>query len=328
MKHFEYFTGIDVSKATLDFSVVKEGKQLFYQRTANNPKAIRQLLSLVAKEYCPDLFKAVFCMEHTGIYNNHLLQALQAAQLTIWMESAMQIKRSIGVQRGKNDKIDAKRIALYAYKNREGVKVWQPSREQLQKLRQLLGIRKRLIKAKANLKKPLGELSFLSLQGQKLLKDSNRCSLDALQKDLDRVNKQIEKTIQKDGHLRHLFNLVTSVKGIGKVTATQMIVVTNEFKSITEAKKFACYAGIAPFEHTSGTSVVGRAHVSNIADKSTKCALHMAALAAVRESGELQDYFLRKVKEGKNKMSVINAVRNKLIHRVFACVRDNRLYNT
>ncbi len=147
-----------------------------------------------------------------------------------------------------------------------------------------------------------------------------------MDKDLEKVNKEIDQAIRDDDQLRHLFTPVTSVKGIGRVSAIQMMVTTNEFKSITEAKKFACFAGIAPFEYTSGTSVVGKAHVSNMADKSVKCALHMAALAAVRESGELQDYFLRKVEEGKNKMAVINAVRNKLIHRVFACVRDNRLY--
>ncbi len=326
MKQFEFFVGIDVSKATLDFSVVQGGKQIFYQRTENKPKAIRKLLKLLSKEHCPELFQAVFCMEYTGIYNNHLLQVLNDQQFTIRMESAMQIKRSMGVQRGKNDKVDAKRIALYAYKNRDDVKVWQPSREELQKLKQLLSIRKRLIKAKTNLKKPLEELSFLSPEQQKTLKNSCKSTLNALDKDLEKVNKEIDQAIRDDDQLRHLFTPVTSVKGIGRVSAIQMMVTTNEFKSITEAKKFACFAGIAPFEYTSGTSVVGKAHVSNMADKSVKCALHMAALAAVRESGELQDYFLRKVEEGKNKMAVINAVRNKLIHRVFACVRDNRLY--
>ena len=105
---------------------------------------------------------------------------------------------------------------------------------------------------------------------------------------MEKVDLQIQELINEDIELKRLFKLTTSVKGIGKVTATQIIVDTNEFKSISEAKKFACYAGVVPFEHSSGTSVNGRSHVSN--------------------------------------MAVINAVRNKLIHRVFACVRDKRLY--
>ena len=159
-----------------------------------------------------------------------------------------------------------------------------------------------------------------------MLKSSLKPSVTALKKDLKKVDEQIQTLIKEDSELTRLFQLTTSVKGIGKVTATHIIVATNEFKSITEAKKFACYAGVAPFEHTSGTSINGRTHVSNMADKTMKSALHMAALCAIHYQGELQDFYLRKIEEGKNKMAVINAVRNKLIHRVFACVRDNRMY--
>ena len=52
----------------------------------------------------------------------------------------------------------------------------------------------------------------------------------------------------------------------------------------------------------------------------------MAAMSTIASKGELRDYSLRKVKEGKNKMAVLNAVRNKIIHRMFACVRDERKY--
>ena len=52
----------------------------------------------------------------------------------------------------------------------------------------------------------------------------------------------------------------------------------------------------------------------------------MAALSTLRTKGELRQYFDRKVDEGKNKMSVINAIRGKLIHRIFAEVKENRPY--
>lgn len=326
MKQFESFVGIDVSKATLDFSVVQGGKQTVHLRIENKPKAIGKLLKVLAKEYSQNLAQAVFCMEYTGIYNNHLLQVLREQKLDVWMESAVQIKRSMGLQRGKNDRVDARRIAMYAYRNRDEMKLWKPAREQVQKLKQLFGIRKRLLKTKGCLKKPLGELSFLPPEQQKILKSSCRHTLRAIEKDIEGVDRQIDQAIREDEHLQHIFKLATSVKGIGRISAIQMMVATNEFKSITEAKKFACFAGVAPFEHTSGTSVRGKTRVSNMADKSIKSSLHMAALAAIREKGELQDYFLRKVEQGKNKMSVLNAVRNKLIHRVFACVRDDRAY--
>jgi transposase len=104
------------------------------------------------------------------------------------------------------------------------------------------------------------------------------------------------------------------------------IVTTNEFKNFTCPKKFACYAGVAPFEHTSGTSIKGRPRLSRKANMSMKALLHMAALVSMQYNEELRNFYERRVAEGKSKMSVLNMIRNKLIHRVFACVRDNRKY--
>nr|WKN34008.1 transposase [Tunicatimonas sp. TK19036] len=81
-----------------------------------------------------------------------------------------------------------------------------------------------------------------------------------------------------------------------------------------------------PTRHSSGTSIRGGTRVSHIANKKMKKLLHMVAIAVISKQGELADYYRRKVEQGKNKMSVINAIRNKLIHRVFACIRDNRKY--
>ena len=113
---------------------------------------------------------------------------------------------------------------------------------------------------------------------------------------------------------------------MGKVTAVQIIVDTNEFKDIREGKKYACHSGVVPFEHRSGSSVHLRSRVSHLANKCTKTLLHMAALSPIRMAGEMKEYYQRKVAEGKNKMSVMSSIRNKLILRVFACVRNNRVY--
>ncbi|WP_027420416.1 transposase, partial [Crocinitomix catalasitica] len=95
---------------------------------------------------------------------------------------------------------------------------------------------------------------------------------------------------------------------------------------IKEAKKYACYSGVVPFDYSSGTSVNKRSRVSPMANKSIKTILHMAAMSAIQCEGDLKHYYLRKVAEGKNKMSVLNAVRNKLILRIFSCVNQNRIY--
>jgi poly(3-hydroxyalkanoate) synthetase len=63
-----------------------------------------------------------------------------------------------------------------------------------------------------------------------------------------------------------------------------------------------------------------------MANKNIKTLLHMAALVAIQMKGEMREYYNRKVSEGKNKMSVLNAIRNNLILRIFACVNQNREY--
>ena len=140
------------------------------------------------------------------------------------------------------------------------------------------------------------------------------------------IEARIDELFSKDAQLNRLYELISSVDGVGKCIAGQVIVDTNEFKNIKEGKAYACYSGVAPFEHRSGSSVHLRSRLSHLANKCTKTLLHMAALSPIRMAGELKDYYQRKVAEGKNKMSVMNAIRNKLILRVFACVRNNKVY--
>lgn len=83
-----------------------------------------------------------------------------------------------------------------------------------------------------------------------------------------------------------------------------MILNTNEFKNISEPKKYACYSGVVPFEHRSGSSVRGRSRVSHFANKNSKRLLHMAAMSIIRSRGQLKTYWLRKLEEGKHKMVV------------------------
>ena len=130
--------------------------------------------------------------------------------------------------------------------------------------------------------------------------------------------------VSTDDHLNWLMDIVTSVPSIGPITAVQMIICTNEFRDITAPKKFACYAGVAPFKSESGM-FTGKSRVSHIANKKMKSLLHICAMGALRYDKQMHAYYERKTTaEGKNGMVVINAIRYKLIQRVFACVRQRR----
>jgi transposase len=240
----------------------------------------------------------------------------------------LQIKKAGGLQRGKTDAIDAQRIAEYAFRFRDQIRLWQPPLPLLQKLAALSGLRQRLILVRRQLQQPLTEQQgFIDAALQKQLSKGCQASLKALDADLDLVDKQINDLIREDNRLCELFDWITSVPGIGPATATEVIIATNEFKAINDPKKLACHAGVAPFEYKSGSSVRGKTRVNQHARLRLKSVFHLGAMSAIRMKGELREYYQRKVGEGKNKMSVLNAVRNKLIHRVCSVVHRQQKYD-
>jgi transposase len=140
------------------------------------------------------------------------------------------------------------------------------------------------------------------------------------------VESRMLEIINEDPELKSLYELVTSVKCVGKVLATELLVYTHGFTRMQNSRQLACYCGIAPFDHSSGTSVKGKTGTSNFANMALKSTLHLAAMSATRYSPEIKQYYERKVAEGKHKMSVINSVRNKLINRIMAVVKRGSPY--
>jgi transposase len=266
-------------------------------------------------------------MEHTGIYCLPLLEFLVENKIRVCLESPLQIKNSQGIVRGKNDKVDAKRIAVYAYKNRETLTLWHPQRLIVQKIKALLVTRDRLVKVRTILCVPITECEeFIEKSIYKLMGKSCQKSIHALEGDIKNIEQRIDQLVKEDQSLKEQYSLATSVTGIGKITALNMIVSTGEFTRITESKKFACYSGVAPFENTSGTTIKGKPRVSNVANMTIKTLLTMGAMSAIQHDPFLRTYYKRKVTAGKSSFNVINAVRNKLISRVFACIKEKRMY--
>lgn len=328
MKKYVWFMGIDISKGKLDIAVLKGAEKCVQSTIENNVPAIKDFVKEMQKSLPKfSMTSCLVCMEHTGIYNNHLLRVSEQQQWDLCLESAMQIKQSGGLQRGKNDQVDALRIAQYAYKNRDCLKLWQPPRKVITQLKKLSGVRERLINAKKQLGRSLKEdASFQTRDVTKALTACCESSLMALKKDIEKTDKAIADVIKSDPELKRLFDIMQSIPCIGQVTAVTMLVATNEFKDITDPRKFACYVGVAPFEHTSGSSVRGRTRVSKKANLKVKSLFHLVAVTAIGHNPEIKLYYAKRVDAGKHPMNVINAIRNKMIHRIFACVRDRRMF--
>lgn len=328
MKQIKFFIGSDVSKEWLDMSIVSGGKVLHHAQIANKVVAIKRWLRQTQKEFGYSVEDTLFSMEFTGLYNHHLLAVLEGLKAYIWLIPGLQISEGStnGLKRGKSDKQDAVRIAVYAAKNLEQVRLWKKPRKVLSQLQALLMIREKLQKTQHQYETTLKEhKSFSNAAVYCIVKTSSEAILKIVLKEMARVEKEIKELIQGDEKLNELHQYITSVEGVGIVTSANVLVTTNEFLNITEAKQYACYAGVAPFRDESG-KVKKRQKVSHKANKKIKKLFHLLAMGAIRMKGEMKAYYERKLAEGKNKMSVLNAIRNKIILRIFSCVKNKKLY--
>lgn len=312
--------GIDISSKTLDICLQKEGLTE-HITIANQVKAIHTFFKKVACE------QVIVAMENTGRYNWQLYEALPKYGFEVYVIPALHLKKSMGLVRGKNDKIDAERICKFIQKNQDECVAWKPTPVNIQKMKVLLTERNGRIKIKRQL---LGQQSDYKLMKpiglDKQLTKMNQDLINSLQKQIEKLEAEIEAIVQVDETIKEQARQIQSVPGVGPITCWMMIAKTEGFSTIIEPRKMACYCGIVPFDHQSGTSIKRQPRVSTYADKSLKSTLHLAAMSAIRFDNKFRDYYLRKVAEGKNKMSVLNAVRNKIVHTIFALIKNQVTY--
>jgi transposase len=320
------FIGIDISKAILDVCVISPSETVtnHYHQFCNNLKGFIQLLKwLKQKSDAVVVEDWRVCMENTGIYSLELNCFLHEQGIWQSMENALQIKRSMGVVRGKTDKADCKTIALYAYRFYDKLKPYVLPGETLLRLRALFSQRERLVSIHSQLLIANQSMKGYAKELVKDIQDQNETLLKNLAEQIKTIDKSLKDCLQQDEELKRKAKLIQSVPGVGQQTASYLLIVSRGMQSFATAREFACYSGCAPFAHTSGTSIRGKTKVHFIANRKMKMLLHMAALNAITFNEELKTYYQRKVAAGKNPMSVLNAVRFKLICRIFSVVKRN-----
>ena len=322
---YVHFIGIDVSK--LSFDVFIHGTAL-HKQFSNDREGfgafLKWLKSTLKKVKLPDL---MICFEHTGLYSLTLSMYLEEIKCPYFMISALQIKRSLGITRGKSDKIDARRIAEYAYLHRETLSPTLLPSKAIFKLQPLMTLRNRLVRHRAGYKATRTEQKrFLPENELSELFDAYSVMISTLDVEIRKVEQVIKSIIQNDEELNKTFKLITGIKGVGFLVGTYLIMFTHNFTRFDSWRQFACYAGIAPFEHQSGSSIRGKTKVSPIANKLIKKLLHLSALSAAHKDKELGCYFKKRVEQGKSKMSTLNIIRNKVLARIFAVAKRKTEY--
>ena len=315
--------GIDISKATLDLCI-KAGGHSTVACIENETRAIKALLGRYDH---PD---TLIAMENTGRYNTFILSVAAGLEhARVFVINALHLKKSMGLVRGKNDLIDASRICSFMelHQNDDNLIAWKPASEALLKLEFILTEREGRVKMRKQLLNQCKDHKLIKNLGiDKMVAGLNAALLDQIDQQIAAMEHEMETIIKSDPDLQQKADLIRSVPGAGKVLSWALLTRTKGFTILKDPRKLACYAGVVPFPHRSGTSIRGKERISYLADKKLKQLLHMSALRAITLQNDLKQYYQRKVADGKNKMSVINAVRNKLIHRICAAVNLQKPY--
>lgn len=316
-----WFIGIDISKKTLDVVIYDSSKKHSdsdtYRQLTNDKDGYATLLFwLKKKRIAQD--EVLIGLEHTGTYSFDLRLFLENRQMDYCAFNPLHLKRSLGLVRGKNDKVDAERIAYFTYLHRDELTCSKLSDSTILRLQELSSERKRFVTQLAGYKALLAD-NRERPQTSTLCRAGNM--VEVLEEEIKSVEEEMNALIEKDPSISKNYQLLTGIKGIGSINAISTIIHTNNFEAFETARQYACYLGIAPFDRSSGTSVRGKTQVSHIGAKLLKADLSQAAKSAIVWDKELKGYYERKIKEGKAFGVVLNAVKFKLVCRMFAVVR-------
>jgi transposase len=324
MNKFTNTIGIDVAKDKLDAHDYKLNKHHLFK---NGLEGFKQLLAWARNNHGSQGESILFCFENTGIYSLALAVFIQENQLLYSCVPSLEIKRSMGITRGKNDKIDAYKIAEYAYLRRELLKPTKLASNNLIQLKELLTIREKMVKHRGAYQSHLkGSSRFYTPEKYPKIFQSQERMIQELNKEIEVIEKEMRKIIEEDPSLKENYHLATSVKGIGLILGASFLVYSDNFTKFKTWRKMASYAGTAPFPYESGSSIKGRNKVNDMANKQIKALLSNAAASNIQYDPETRLYYEKKIKEGKNKMLVQNNIKNKIIARVFATVRRGTPY--
>lgn len=316
--------GLDMSKLTFDARVHKSQA---FSEFKNNLNGYKKLINWAKINSDFSLSETFFVLENTGLYSKLIVEYFAAQKINFCVVPGLEIKRSLGITRGGTDKIDAKRIAKYGYRLRDELECTQLDSLLINQLKSNMNLRNKLVKNRASFKSRLKEQKrVLNEPDYKILMKTQESIIKHFSKQIKKIDQEIEKLISKDKQAKEIYDLLYSIKGIGKVTAVAMIVYTGCFTKFKTWRKFASFAGIAPFPNQSGTSVRKKTKVSNLGNKHIKTLLQMCARSAIQYNKELKQYYLRRQALGKNNMSTMNIIRNKLVARAFAVVSRKTKY--
>lgn len=310
------WVGIDVSQHTLDACLLPAPAGKPRTRQFANGPAGHAALAAWADEHAGGA-PLGFCLESTGAYGEALACALAEAGRHVAVVNPARVKYA-GLMRGqgnKTDRADAKLIAEYACRERPAP--WQPPRPEVRQL-QALSRRRDDLRRLAGREK--GRLAAPGLTAA--ARGSITRTVAFLEGEADRLQAEADDLIAADEGLRADRELLLSIPGVGPVAAQAVLAELPAPGHFASAQQAAAYAGLAPREYRSGTSVKKRTRLSKSGNARLRTALYLPALTALRFNPLLKGFFERLVAAGKPRMAAVGACMRKLLMIAYGVLKS------
>ncbi len=303
------FTGIDVSKASLDVCFLQiDEKTSVNVRYPNTEVGFKKLLAMVDKDHH-------VVMEATGVYSVKIATYLYEAGIPVSVVNPLVIKRftQMLLSRTKTDKKDAYQIALYGAKQSPGL--WHPSSLLIMEMKQVLTCLEGREKQRTMLINQMEALSCLPWKN-KVVENSDKQLLKTLEAQIKCLESRLEEITGEQ--FPATYASLQTIPGIGKKTAIMLIAITNNFENFDNARQLLSYIGLAPRIYESGTSVKGKGHICKMGMGRVRKILYMCSWSAKKCNAECKALYHRLKEKGKPEKVIKIAIANKLLRTAFA----------
>ncbi|MDE5655463.1 MAG: IS110 family transposase [Muribaculaceae bacterium] len=311
--------GIDLASEKFDVSFVDSKEQTRHIVVKNTRPQIEKFLDTLPGD-------CRLVAEHTGVYGDMLLKLADIRGIAVSYVSGYEIKHSLGLIRGKSDPVDASRIREYGERYADRLEDTHFPSATLYELKELYATRRLLVQQRKQLQ------TVLKGDGYRPEKSATAQivklnMVEQLSNQIASIEDKMVELIDKEDDLSENSAIAQSIPGIGPVTATELIIKTDNFKRVSSAKKCATLAGIAPFPNSTGKTDKG-SHVSHMGDKQLKSLLFMCARSAVVHFEKMRVYKMKKYDvEHKHIFVVLNNVANRLLKILYALIKKGEMYN-
>jgi transposase len=321
--------GIDVAQKEL---VVSMGRMLddwtpevyAYKTFRNTKEGFMELISWVNK--LADLSCPVrYVMEATGVYHESLAYFLNenGHELTIVLPNKISNYHRTLEVKTVTDKTASETIARFGLERK--LDCWTKPKPVFKKIRQLTRERDQVVQSRTVAKNQLHAEQAEAEPGKKTIERLKK-QIVLFNSQVKEISQEIQALVKTDENVSKAIKLITSVSGIGWLTAATVLAETNGFELIRNKRQLSSYAGFDVREKQSGTSVKGKPRISKKGNKYLRKAMHMPALAAIRHDDGFKAVFARLVAKHGIKMKAAVAVQRKLLEMTFTIYKTNTPY--